>query len=70
MEIGPKDMTQAPNGEVKRNRIILKQIFYEEQSMDTFSHSDNTPKDINGKQIVVQQTYLRMPLSSIISSFN
>ena len=28
-----------------------------------------TPKDINGKQSVVQQTYLRMLLSSIISSF-
>ena len=29
-----------------------------------------TPKDINGKQNVVQQTYLRMLLSSILSSFN
>ena len=69
MEIGPKDMNQAPNEEIKRNQIILKQILYEEQSMDTLSHSHSTPKDINGKQNVVQQTYLRMPISSIISSW-
>ena len=42
--IGPKDMNQAPIEEIKRNRIILKQIFYEEQNMDTLSHSHSNPK--------------------------
>ena len=37
-------MNQAPNEEIKMNRIILKQIFYEEQSMDTLSHSHSNPK--------------------------